>query len=50
MKLMGPVDVKKKYNAQWALVTGAGSGMNIFLFILFNNNFYFIITYLFRYW
>jgi hypothetical protein len=27
MKIMGPVDVKKKYNAKWALVTGAGTGI-----------------------
>ncbi len=27
MKLMGPVNLKKKYNAKWALVTGAGSGI-----------------------
>lgn len=27
MKLMGPVDMKKKYNASWALVTGAGTGI-----------------------
>lgn len=26
MKLMGPVDMKKKYKAEWALVTGAGTG------------------------
>ncbi len=24
---MGPVDLKKKYNAEWALVTGAGTGI-----------------------
>lgn len=23
----GPVDLKKKYNAKWALVTGAGTGI-----------------------
>jgi hypothetical protein len=27
MWLMGPVNMKKKYNAQWALVTGAGTGI-----------------------
>lgn len=27
MMIMGPVDVKKKYNAKWALVTGAGTGI-----------------------
>jgi len=27
MLLSGPVDVKKKYNASWALVTGAGTGI-----------------------
>lgn len=27
MQLMGPVDMKKKYNAKWALVTGAGTGI-----------------------
>ena len=27
MQRMGPVDVKKKYNAKWALVTGAGTGI-----------------------
>lgn len=27
MKHAGPVDLKKKYNAQWALVTGAGTGI-----------------------
>jgi NADP-dependent 3-hydroxy acid dehydrogenase YdfG len=27
MKLRGPVDLKKKYKAQWALVTGAGTGI-----------------------
>ncbi|RYG64517.1 SDR family NAD(P)-dependent oxidoreductase [archaeon] len=27
MSLMGPVDLKKKYKATWALVTGAGSGI-----------------------
>ena len=26
MTLMGPVDMKKKYKAEWALVTGAGTG------------------------
>jgi hypothetical protein len=26
MLLMGPVDMKKKYKAEWALVTGAGTG------------------------
>jgi hypothetical protein len=26
MKFMGPVNMKKKYNAEWALVTGAGTG------------------------
>jgi short-subunit dehydrogenase len=24
---MGPVNLKKKYNAKWALVTGAGTGI-----------------------
>ena len=27
MWIMGPVDLKKKYKAQWALVTGAGTGI-----------------------
>ncbi len=27
MKAMGPVDMKKKYNAKWAVVTGAGTGI-----------------------
>lgn len=27
MRLMGPVDLKKKYKAEWALVTGAGTGI-----------------------
>ena len=27
MKLAGPVDMKKKYKAEWALVTGAGTGI-----------------------
>lgn len=27
MMKMGPVDLKKKYNAKWALVTGAGTGI-----------------------
>jgi short-subunit dehydrogenase len=27
MYLLGPVDLKKKYNAKWALVTGAGTGI-----------------------
>lgn len=27
MSMMGPVDLKKKYKAQWALVTGAGTGI-----------------------
>ncbi len=27
MKTMGPVDMKKKYNAKWAVVTGAGTGI-----------------------
>ncbi|EWM24489.1 short-chain dehydrogenase reductase [Nannochloropsis gaditana] len=27
MKLLGPQDLKKKYNAQWALVTGGSSGI-----------------------
>lgn len=27
MHFMGPVDLKKKYNASWALVTGAGTGI-----------------------
>ena len=27
MKVMGPVDLRKKYKAEWALVTGAGSGI-----------------------
>lgn len=27
MLLGGPVDLKKKYNAKWALVTGAGTGI-----------------------
>jgi short-subunit dehydrogenase len=27
MSLLGPVDMKKKYNAKWALVTGAGTGI-----------------------
>ena len=27
MYLRGPVDLKKKYNAEWALVTGAGTGI-----------------------
>ena len=29
MTLMGPVDMKKKYKAEWALVTGAGTGERI---------------------
>ena len=29
MKLMGPVNMKKKYKADWALVTGAGTGMRV---------------------
>ena len=31
MTLMGPVDMKKKYNADWALVTGAGTGQTALL-------------------
>jgi len=27
MRFMGPVDLKKKYKAEWALVTGAGTGI-----------------------
>jgi len=27
MQKLGPVDMKKKYNAKWALVTGAGTGI-----------------------
>ena len=27
MYIAGPVNLKKKYNAQWALVTGAGTGI-----------------------
>lgn len=27
MSILGPVDLKKKYNAEWALVTGAGTGI-----------------------
>ena len=27
MQKAGPVDLKKKYNAKWALVTGAGTGI-----------------------
>ena len=27
MQWSGPVDMKKKYNAKWALVTGAGTGI-----------------------
>ena len=27
MQMMGPVDMKKKYKAKWALVTGAGTGI-----------------------
>ncbi len=27
MWAMGPVDLKKKYNAKWALVTGGGTGI-----------------------
>jgi hypothetical protein len=27
MKVMGPVDMKKKYKAEWAVVTGAGTGI-----------------------
>lgn len=27
MKLLGPQDLKEKYNAQWALVTGGSSGI-----------------------
>ena len=27
MEKAGPVDMKKKYNAKWALVTGAGTGI-----------------------
>ncbi len=27
MLLLGPVDLKKKYKAEWALVTGAGTGI-----------------------
>ena len=27
MWLMGPVNIRKKYNAKWALVTGAGTGI-----------------------
>jgi len=27
MHLRGPVDLKKKYNAEWALVTGAVTGI-----------------------
>jgi len=27
MQLLGPVDLKKKYKAEWALVTGAGTGI-----------------------
>jgi predicted GTPase len=25
--ILGPVDLKKKYNAEWALVTGSGTGI-----------------------
>ena len=27
MQWRGPVDLKKKYKAEWALVTGAGTGI-----------------------
>lgn len=27
MKILGPVNLKKKYNASWALITGAGTGI-----------------------
>jgi short-subunit dehydrogenase len=27
MSLLGPVNLKKKYKAEWALVTGAGTGI-----------------------
>ena len=27
MYLLGPVNLKKKYKAEWALVTGAGTGI-----------------------
>jgi len=27
MLILGPVNLKKKYKAEWALVTGAGSGI-----------------------
>lgn len=27
MSMMGPQNLKKKYNAKWALVTGAGTGI-----------------------
>ena len=27
MQMMGPVDMKRKYKAKWALVTGAGTGI-----------------------
>ena len=27
MLIMGPVNMKKKYKAEWALVTGAGTGI-----------------------
>lgn len=27
MKILGPVNLKKKYKADWALVTGAGTGI-----------------------
>jgi hypothetical protein len=31
MTIMGPVDMKKKYKAEWALVTGAGTGQTAVL-------------------
>ena len=27
MYILGPVDMKRKYKAEWALVTGAGTGI-----------------------
>ena len=34
MYIMGPVDVKKKYNAKWALVTGIINLYNLWIELL----------------
>lgn len=37
MRLMGPVNMKKKYKAEWALVTGAGQGIGDNMYMSYTN-------------